>query len=402
MESIANGLIQSWGITSSTGAQLVSILVMLGFSAIVLLGFFLPFAGITSWLERRIAGRMQCRPGPNVNGPQGFLQWIADGIKAMEKEDLMPNDADAPLFKVAPYFVFMGVAATLVAIPFTEHLILADLNIGVFYIIAVTSFVTVGILLAGWSSNNKWSLIGGVRSASQMISYEIPTALSVLTVVLLTGSMSMQDIVKSQGFWPWQWHISNNPFMIVMFFIFFISALAEGSRTPFDLPEAESELVSGYNTEYSSIRFALFFLAEWGNLFVIAALTSILFLGGWQAPASMANSLSTTMLTIVQFIIFMTKMSIVVFIVIQLRWTLPRVRVDQLMIICWHYFVPLSLLSILGVSIWMAVSYGHSGLQIGMSIFSAAIWLYFVFLVIYRAVINFKKTGAKLNLNFLE
>ncbi len=399
MESITNSLIQSWGITSSTGAQLVSLLVMLAFSAVVLIPFFLPFAGITSWLERRIAGRMQSRVGPNINGPQGFLQWIADGVKAMEKEDLMPDDADKPLFKVAPYFVFMGVGATLVAIPFSEYLVLSDLNVGIFYIISVTSFVTVGILLAGWSSNNKWSLIGGVRSASQMISYEIPTALSILTVVLLTGSLSMQDIVKAQGFWPWQWHISNNPFMIVMFFIFFISALAEGSRTPFDLPEAESELVSGYNTEYSGIRFAMFFLAEWGNLFVIGAMTTVLFLGGWQAPVALQGSIWNTP---VQFIIFMTKMSAVVFIVIQLRWTLPRVRVDQLMIICWHYFVPLSLLSILAVTIWMALSYGHSALELGMSIFSAAIWLYFVFLVLFRAVRNFKKTNAKLNLNFLE
>jgi len=399
MESIANSLIQSWGITSSTGAQLVSLLVMFGFASVVLLAFFLPFAGITSWLERRIAGRMQSRVGPNINGPQGFLQWIADGVKAMEKEDLMPDDADAPLFKMAPYFVFMGVGATLVAIPFSEYLVLSDLNVGIFYIISVTSFVTVGILLAGWSSNNKWSLIGGVRSASQMISYEIPTALSILTVVLLSGSLSMQDIVKAQGFWPWEWHISNNPFMIIMFFIFFISSLAEGSRTPFDLPEAESELVSGFNTEYSGIRFALFFLAEWGNLFVIGAMTTTLFLGGWQAPLALKGSM---WLTPVQFMIFMTKMSVVVFIIIQLRWTLPRVRVDQLMIICWHYFVPLSLLSILAVTIWMAVSHGNSTIELVMSIFSTAIWLYFVLLVLYRAVRNFKRTDAKLNLNFLE
>jgi len=317
----------------------------------------------------------------------------------MEKEDLMPEDADAPLFKIAPYFVFMGVGATLVAIPFSEYLILSDLDIGIFYIISVTSFVTVGILLAGWSSNNKWSLIGGVRSASQMISYEIPTALSVLTVVLLSGSLSMQDIVKSQGFLPHEWHISNNPFMIIMFFVFFISSLAEGSRTPFDLPEAESELVSGYNTEYSSIRFALFFLAEWGNLFVIGAMTTVLFLGGWQAPAALNG---TMWLTPVQFMIFMTKMSAVVFIIIQLRWTLPRVRVDQLMIVCWHYFVPLSLLSILAVTIWMAISHGNGPLQLGMSIFSASIWLFFIFLVLYRAVKNFKQTNAKFNFKIWE
>ena len=399
MESIIKSLIQTWGVTSTTGQELVAILVMLAFSALVLLGFFLPFAGITSWLERRIAGRMQARVGPNINGPQGFLQWIADGVKAMEKEDLMPEDADAPLFKVAPYFVFMGVAATLIAIPFSEYLVISNLNIGVFYIISVTSFVTVGILLAGWSSNNKWSLIGGVRSASQMISYEIPVALSILTVVLLTGSLNMQDIVKAQGFWPWQWHISNNPFMIVMFFVFFISSLAEGSRTPFDLPEAESELVSGYNTEYSSMRFALFFLAEWGNLFVIGAMTTVLFLGGWQAPEALNGSV---WLTPVQFIIFMTKMSVMVFIIIQLRWTLPRVRVDQLMIVCWHYFVPLALLSILVVAIWMAISHSLPVLQTVMSIISFAIWGFFIFLVLYRAVRNFKKTDAKLNLNFLE
>ncbi len=402
MESIVNYLIESWNITSQTSQQLLSFLVMITFAAVVLLAFFLPFAGITSWLERRIAGRMQCRPGPNVNGPQGFLQWIADGVKAMEKEDLMPTDADKFLFKSAPYFVFMGVASTLVAIPFSEYLILSDLNIGIFYVISVTSFGTVGILLAGWSSNSKWSLIGGVRSASQMISYEVPTALSVLTVVLLTGSLSMQDIVKSQGFWPHEWNISNNPLMIVMFFVFFISELAEGSRTPFDLPESESELVSGYNTEYSSIRFAIFFLAEWGNLFVIGALTSILFLGGWNAPEFLTGMVGSTALTIIQFTIFMIKMSFIVFIIIQLRWTLPRVRVDQLMIICWHYFVPMALVSILGVSIWMAISHGNSILQLIMSILTMFIWASFVFIVLYRTVMNFKKTNAKFDMKIWE
>ncbi len=358
------------------------------------LTWFLLFAGITSWLERRIAGRMQCRVGPNVNGPQGFYQWLADAIKAMEKEDLMPNGADKWMFKISPYLVFMGVGSAMLVVPFSSDLILGDLNVGVFYAISITSLATVGVLLAGWSSNNKWSLIGGVRAASQMISYEVPAALSALAVVMLSGSMSMQEIVKSQGAYPWEWNISHSPFMLASFFILFISLLAEGSRTPFDLPEGESELVSGFNTEYSGIRFAIFFLAEWGNLFIMGSLISVLFLGGWTIPFTVESSMLTNLL---QFGSFIAKTFFIVFIIIQLRWTLPRVRIDQLMKLCWSYLVPISLVIIFVIAIWMNFlpqTKGTFTFQTVIQIFTMFIWMGFIALVIFRAFKNRSMTKA--------
>src|SRR5262245_44432213 len=258
---------------------------MLAFGGIVVFGFVLPVAGITTWVERRIMGRIQSRIGPNRVGPAGFLQWLADGIKNMLKEDIVPIAADAPLFKLAPYVVMTGFIAAFVAIPFGGPLIIADLNVGILYITAVTSLVVVGILMAGWSSNNKWSLLGGIRSAAQIVSYEIPAGLSIFTIVLLTGgdaALSMQSIINAQGWAPWQWFLFDNPCTFVAFFIFFVAALAEGNRTPFDLPEAESELVMGFATEYSGMRNTLFFMAEWGNLYVIGAIVTTLFLGGWR------------------------------------------------------------------------------------------------------------------------
>lgn len=393
MESLGLYLIEKFNIEGSFAQNITLLVLMITFSLIVLTWFLL-FAGITSWVERRIAGRMQCRPGPNVNGPEGFLQWLMDAIKPMEKEDLMPDGADKWMFKVAPYFVFMGVGSTLLVIPYSESLILGDLNIGIFYAVAITSLATIGILLAGWSSNNKWSLIGGVRAASQMISYEVPNSLSILAVVLLTGSLSMQDIVLEQGAYPWQWNISHSPFMLASFFIFFISSLAEGSRTPFDLPEGESELVSGYNTEYSGIRFAVFFLAEWGNLFVMAALSTILFLGGWASPFAFESIYLTNF---IQVLIFLSKVFILVFIIIQLRWTLPRVRIDQLMTICWTYFVPISLVVVLFTAIWMNFfpRTDSFSFQTLVQIITMLMWMYMIFYVIVKAFKNRKLTEEK-------
>ncbi len=393
MESLGLYLIEKFNIKGAF-AQNMTLLILMATFSIIVLTWFLLFAGITSWVERRIAGRMQNRPGPNVNGPEGFFQWLVDAIKPMEKEDLMPDGADKWMFKFAPYFVFMGVGATLLVIPFSESLILGDLNVGIFYAVSISSLATIGILLAGWSSNSKWSLIGGVRAASQMISYEVPTSLSILSVVLLTGSLSMQDIVLGQGAYPWQWNISHSPFMLAAFFIFFISLLAEGSRTPFDLPEGESELVSGYNTEYSGIRFAIFFLAEWGNLFVIGSLVTILFLGGWASPITFE---SVALTNFVQFIIFILKMSFIVFIVIQLRWTLPRVRIDQLMTICWTYFVPISLVIVLVTAIWMNFlpRTGGFSVQTIIQFITMLMWMYMILYVIFKAFKNRKATEER-------
>src|SRR5881296_4720441 len=262
MQAYLDQLIQN-GAFAGVPRELVYAVAML-LAAFAVLSFFVaPLAGVTSWLERRVWARMQSRIGPNRVGPQGILQWLADGIKNLLKEDLIPSAADKALFSLAPYVVFMGFLCTFVAIPFGSQLIVADLNIGILYILAVTSLVVVGILMAGWSSNNKWSLLGGIRSAAQIVSYEIPAGLSIFPIVMLSGALSMQSIIQEQGAAPWTWFVFRTPFTFVAFFIFFVAALAEGNRTPFDLPEAESELVMGFATEYSGMRNLLFFMAEY-------------------------------------------------------------------------------------------------------------------------------------------
>jgi len=263
--------------------QFVYLFFMGAFSFLVI-NFAAITAGIFSWAERRVAARMQSRVGPNRVGPGGFLQWIADAVKLLFKEDLVPDESDQFLFRIAPYFMLVGFACVFVALPFSHRLIVADMNIGIFYILAVTALIVVGIIMSGWSSNSKWSLFGAIRSAAQIISYEIPAGMALMIPVLLAGSLSTQSIIRAQGGWPWQWFIFDNPAATVAFVIYFISALAEGNRTPFDLPEAESELVSGYNTEYSGMRFSYFFLVEWGNMWIMSALAVTMFCGGWNLP----------------------------------------------------------------------------------------------------------------------
>lgn len=330
--------------------EVAYLLGMLAFGAVVVFGFILPVAGITSWLERRVWARIQSRIGPNRVGPYGFLQWLADGLKNLLKEDLVPQAVDARLFKLAPYVVVTGFVAAFVAIPFGGHLIIADLNIGILYISAVTSMVVVGILMAGWSSNNKWSMLGGIRSATQIVSYEIPAGLAIFPVVLLSGTLSMQGITDAQGWQPWTWHMFHSPFTLLSFLLFFVALLAEGNRTPFDLPEAESELVAGFATEYSGMRSLLFFLAEWGNLYLIGAIVSTLYMGGWQVPAFTDNAL---LLGAAQFATVFLKAYFWVFVAMWIRATLPRVRVDQLMTLCWKYMVPLALVCVLGTAVTM-------------------------------------------------
>jgi NADH-quinone oxidoreductase subunit H len=346
---------------------------MLLFGGIVVFGFVLPVAGITTWVERRIMARIQSRVGPNRVGPAGFLQWLADGIKNMLKEDIVPSAADAPLFKLAPYVVMTGFIAAFVAIPFAGPLIIADLNVGILYVTAVTSLVVVGILMAGWSSNNKWSLLGGIRSAAQIVSYEIPAGLSIFPIVMLAGTLSMQGIIQAQGAAPWRWFLFDNPFTFAAFFIFFVAALAEGNRTPFDLPEAESELVMGFATEYSGMRNTLFFMAEWGNLYVIGAIVTTLFLGGWKLPAAL-DGLPVVLLVPLQFAVFFLKSYFWVFVAIWLRWTLPRIRVDQMMVMCWKYLVPLAFVNLLGTAVWLVV-FPHGAPGVPVVLFAAALVL---------------------------
>jgi NADH-quinone oxidoreductase subunit H len=347
MQQFIDGLI---GSAAGMERELYYFAGMLAFGALVVFGFILPVAGVTSWIERRVWARMQSRIGPNRVGPFGALQWLADGLKNLLKEDVIPTAVDPRLFRLAPYVVVVGFVAAWVAIPFGSSLIIADLNIGILYITAVTSLVVVGILMAGWSSNNKWSMLGGIRSATQIVSYEIPAALAIFPAVLLSGTLSMQGIIDAQGWQPWTWHMFHSPFTFFAFLLFFTALLAEGNRTPFDLPEAESELVAGFATEYSGMRSLLFFLAEWGNLYVIGAVVTTLYMGGWQVPRFTDN---TVLLNIAQFATFFLKSYFWVFVAMWIRATLPRVRVDQLMSLCWKYMVPLGLVTVLGTAVTM-------------------------------------------------
>ena len=354
MRQFVDQLIQN-GYFAGAPKELVYAGAMIVAALVVLSVFVAPLAGVTSWLERRVWARMQSRVGPNRVGPQGILQWLADGIKNLLKEDIIPTSADKFLFSLAPYVVFVGFLSAFVVIPFGRELIVADLNIGILYLLAVTSVVVVGILMAGWSSNNKWSLLGGMRSAAQIVSYEIPAGLAVLTIVFVAGTLSTQGIIKGQGWAPWDWFLFYNPFTFVAFFLYFTAALAEGNRTPFDIPEAESELVAGYVTEYSGMRFLFFFFAEWGNLYVIGAVATILFLGGWHIPAIPALADQPILKGGLQFAVFFVKAYFWVFVAMWVRATLPRVRVDQLMSLCWKYMVPLSFVCVVGTAAWMLI-----------------------------------------------
>jgi NADH-quinone oxidoreductase subunit H len=351
----------SWSPSAKVGAYAAGA----GLLGFMLLNFGAIISGSTVWWEMRVSSRMQSRIGYNRVGAGGFFQWIADAVKLLLKEDLIPADADQVLFRAAPYFVLVGFALTFVALPFGESLIAADLNVGIFYMVAVTALVVVGILLAGWSSNSKWALFGGMRSAAQVVSYEIPAGIAIMVPVLMAGTLSMQGIIRAQGPWPWQWFIFTNPFALIAFVIFFISQLAEGNRTPFDLPEAESELVAGYLSEYSSFRFALYFLVEFGNLWVMAAVAVTLFFGGWQVPGTTQATFEAARgagplpgvawwgLQLASLLVFVVKTLVLLNVIVWIRWTLPRIRVDQMMSLCWKYLVPFAFLAFVATTLWV-------------------------------------------------
>lgn len=382
---------------------------VLGIAAAIILLFMAPTAGIITWVERRVAGRMQSRIGPNRAGPQGFLVWLADGLKSILKEDIIPTESDQWLFRLAPYLVFMGVSATFVVMPFGQKLIAADLDIGILFVIAVTSLVTIGLMTGGWASNNKWSLLGGVRSAAQIISYEIPGAVAIVCLVMMTGSLRLQDIIGAQGGtgssvldvggWPWYWYVFRNPITFGLFFLYFTTALAEGNRGPFDLPEAESELVAGYSTEYSGMRYLFFFFAEWANVFVMAGIASALFLGGWQIPGvSPAQQEASFALQLVGVGIFLAKSWVLIFVVIWVKWTLPRVRIDQMMNLCWKWFVPLSFGAFLLTAVWMVAGVPKS-LELTISVVTFVVWGVVMAHFIRRVRYNLRESRIPIHLN---
>ncbi|MBT4285907.1 MAG: NADH-quinone oxidoreductase subunit NuoH [Deltaproteobacteria bacterium] len=370
-----------------------NVVIMLIVCTIVFAVFAL-MSGITSWAERRIAGRMQSRYGCNRVGPQGILQFVADAVKLILKEDLIPDGADRFLYKITPYLCLMGVLATLVVLPLgSRAMMVADLNVGVLYFISITSIVVIGILMAGWSSNNKWSLLGGMRSAAQIVSYEIPVAMSLLTPILIAGSLSVGDLLDSQGWLPWEWTAFQTPFSALAFFVFFIGSLAEGNRTPFDLPEAESELVSGFNTEYSGFRFAVFFMAEYGNVFLIGLSTTALFLGGPNLPGFLQGN------PFLSVAVMMLKTIFIMFVVIWLRWTLPRFRIDQLMDLSWKYLLPCALIAFFGQSVFMLVAHQIPAITQITSIVVFIVFLLIMIKFIGRIRTNYKEQSIPVGLN---
>ncbi len=340
--------------------ELGTVLVMLAFAGIfVAVVPLLPLVLVLA--ERKVAARFQNRTGPMRVGPWGTLQTLADGVKLIFKEDFIPPQGDKVLFLLAPYVIFACSFAVFAAIPFGDGIpIPGDFNIGIFYIMAISSVIVMGVIMAGWSSNSKWSLLGSLRSAAQIVSYEIPLGLSILTVVMLVESLSMSKIVDTQSGGIFTWLIFRSPFTFIAFFIFFISSIAEVNRTPFDLPEAESEIVAGFHTEYSGMRFALFFIAEYANMFAVSAIGVTLFLGGWQGVLPGFDFLGG-------FPGFVIKTLGLVFLMMWLRWTLPRLRVDQLMNLCWKYFIPISFFNILGTGIWGLIFKEDNVWSIGIS-----------------------------------
>jgi len=301
-------------------------------------------------LERKVAARIQIRLGPNRVGPGGIFQTAADTLKLIMKEGLTPDKADKFLFNLAPFVVMMVAMLLLAPIAFAKNFQIWDINIGVLYISSISSLSVIGILMAGWASNNKYSLLGAMRSGAQIVSYELSAGFAVLTIVVLTGSLQISDIVASQenGWWLFKGHI---PVMIA-FVLYIIAVTAETNRAPFDLAEAESELTAGFHTEYSGMKFALFFLAEYINIFIVCAIGATLFLGGWM-PLHIGHweSFNHVMDYIPSSIWFMGKTFFLIFVIMWFRWTFPRLRVDQLLNLEWKYLLPISLFNLLLVTV---------------------------------------------------
>lgn len=280
--------------------------------------------------ERKVAGFMQSRYGPNRLGPYGMFQTVADVIKLLTKEDYRPHGVDKWVWAMAPVILFVPPVMVYAVLPFSQNAVPVDLNIGIFYFIAISSVGTIAFLMAGWGSNNKYSVIGGMRAVAQMVSYEIPLVFSILGVVMLTGSLQTSVIVEKQAS---VWFILMQP---VAFIIYLIAAAAETNRMPFDLVEGESEIIAGPFTEYSGMRWAIFFLAEYASLFAVSAIATTLFLGGWHGPAILPG-----------WLWFLGKTYVMIFVFMWVRWTFPRLRVDQLMSFCWKFLIPVSLANIL-------------------------------------------------------
>jgi NADH-quinone oxidoreductase subunit H len=360
------------------------VVIAAGFAALVSV-----IAMFCIWWERKVAGHMQSRIGPNRVGPIGILQSLADGIKLLLKEDLMPRDADWFLFRLAPYLAFAPAFAAFLALPFAPNLVFEPrLNVGVFWVLAILSVEVMGVILAGWASNNKWSVYGGMREACQMVSYEIPLGIAIIVGVMAAGTLNMVELGHLQAGGLHTRLIYKNPFVFLAFFVYFIASLASNKRAPFDLPESESELVAGFHTEYSGLRFSFFFFAEYGAMFVVGGIQAALFLGGWNDPFGLigyyyhqyqrsGNTTGIIILNLIGLAIFIGKAMTIIFVQMWLRWTLPRPRIDQVLYACVKVLLPAACVLLLGAAIWQLLVPDRPGYPwVDYNPFSAHDWIY--------------------------
>jgi NADH-quinone oxidoreductase subunit H len=347
LESITKG-IQDWlyNMFDPAWALVFECLIVI----VLCTGLFAVLGLVLVLMERKVAAHIQIRIGPNRVGPGGMFQTVADTLKLIMKEGLTPDLSDKFLFNLAPFLVMIVSMLLLAPIAFAKGFQIWDINIGVLYITAISSLSVIGILMAGWASNNKYSLLGAMRSGAQIVSYELSAGMAILSVVVLSGSLQLSDIIASQqdGWWLFKGHIPA----IIAFVIFIIAVTAETNRAPFDLAEAESELTAGFHTEYSGMKFALFFLAEYINIFIVCAIGATLFLGGWM-PLHIGNweGFNHIMDYIPSSLWFLGKTFLLIFLIMWFRWTFPRLRIDQLLELEWKYLLPISMVNLILVTI---------------------------------------------------
>jgi NADH-quinone oxidoreductase subunit H len=351
-------------------------------SVAILMGFVLASAIFFVWLERKVSGRIQDRLGPTrVGGKFGWLQTLADGVKLLCKEDSIPGNADQFLFRAAPYVALAGSFVAFLALPFGNGLVGKELGIAVFFMLAVLSSEVFGVILAGYGSGSKWSLFGGIREAAQVVSYEVPRAICVLVPVIVAGSLNLSEISRNQTGFFVNWYVFHDPFTFLAFIVFFICGVSSCKRAPFDLAEAESELVAGFHTEYSGFRWLLFFMAEYGSMFAISGIAVALFLGGWHiglVPWELSQTfLGPIIGNLINGLVFVLKCWGGIFVMMWVRWTLPRLRIDQVMLTCLKYLLPASFVLLLGVCAWEIMVPRLTFRLGGTTYFSlAAVWKY--------------------------
>ncbi|HVS18419.1 MAG TPA: NADH-quinone oxidoreductase subunit NuoH [Planctomycetota bacterium] len=347
----------------------------------VVLGLVSVNAMFSIWLERKVAGHIQCRYGPMyAGGWHGWAQSIADGVKLLVKEDLVPKDADRTLFMFAPAFVLAAILGAMAAYPLAPAVYFGEMQLGVFFILAMSSMTTIGVVMAGWASNSKWTVYGAMREAAQVVAYEIPLGVSLLVPVMVAGTFSLREASAMQSeLWGMDWFLFRTPFMIPAAGIYLIAALAETKRAPFDLPEAESELVAGFLTEYSGIRWSFFFMEEYAAMFLMSAIGAVFFLGGFESPLThfVGQAFGTELFVrdaagvltlqpsgipyqLVAGITLLVKTMGGIFLMMWLRWTLPRIRIDQVMTMGYKYLTPLALICVVGAGVWEALKHAWS------------------------------------------